>query len=83
MTKIRSSVPFFVLNKAKLVFKKWGRGNFYSAFLWQQTASLRLIVLRILITSQETPYCVQPDNIVHSGTRSRFSSVLYLVRDVA
>lgn len=53
MNEIRSLVPFFPFNKAKLVFKKWGRGYFYSAFLWRQTASLHLIGLRMLITSKE------------------------------
>lgn len=75
MNEIKSSLPFFPFNKAKLVPKKWGKREFYSAFLWQQTASLPLVGLRMFDNFKKLLYCFYPGYIKHRVTTSGLSSV--------
>lgn len=70
MNEIKSLVPFFLFNEAKFVFKKWGEGDSYSAFLWPQTCFSACDWAKDVGNFKEMLYSVQPGSITHRATRS-------------
>lgn len=76
MNEIKSSVPFFPFNKAKLVPKKWGKRflfclplatDCFSTFGWAKDVD----------NFKKMLFCVHPGYITCRGTMSGLSSMLW------